>query len=302
MSAQTAQRQRPSRTVQQPVMKVTPYDKLSSWMIAIVFGLGLLTLAAVMYWWEVAPEKTEFLVPMEMVESPGGFEDGAPDETLKIESPEDPDPNPTTTEEVLDPSEVTETVEQVVQFSDKATEQAQDVMAQATEPSGNPGSADGTGRRGLGNGPGQGGVPAEQRWFIQYADQASLDEYAKQLDFFGIEMGALLKGGQLSYMTGMSGSPKTRTATSGKGESRLYMTWQGGTRREADEKLFQKASINARGAVLFHFYPKQTEQMLLQLEYNYAKRSAKEIRRTYFVVVKKGNGYAFVVTRQTYLK
>ncbi len=271
-------------------------------MIAVVIGLMLLTAYAIIYWWEVAPEKTEFLVPMEMVESPGGFEDGAPDETLKLESPEDPDPNPTTAEEVLDPSEVTETVEQVVQFSDKATEQAQDVMAQSTEPSGNPGSADGTGRRGLGNGPGQGGVPAEQRWFIQYADQTSLDEYAKQLDYFGIEMGALLRGGELVYMTGMSGSPSVRRATSGKGENRLYMTWQGGTRREADEKLFERGSINAKGAVLFHFYPKKTEQLLLQLEYNYAKRHAKEIRRTYFVVVKQGNGYTFVVTRQTYLK
>ena len=284
------------------MLKVTPYDRLSSGMIAVVIGLMLLTAYAIIYWWEVAPEKTEFLVPMEMVESPGGFEDGAPDETLKLESPEDPDPNPTTAEEVLDPSEVTETVDQVVQFSDKATEQAQDVMAQSTEPSGNPGSADGTGRRGLGNGPGQGGIPAEQRWFIQYADRTSLDEYAKQLDYFGIEMGALLRGGELVYMTGMSGSPNVRRATSGKGENRLYMTWQGGTRRDADEQLFERGNINAKGAVLFHFYPKKTEQMLLQLEYNYAKRHAKEIRRTYFVVVKEGNGYTFVVTRQTYLK
>ncbi|MCA9031790.1 MAG: hypothetical protein KDA66_13335 [Planctomycetaceae bacterium] len=297
----TKQLEKPSPQAHQPVLKINAYDRLSAWMIAVVIGLCGLTALAILYWWEVAPEKTDFLVPMEMVESPGGDEDGAPDETLKIESPEDPDPNATTSEEVIEPSQITETVEKVVQMSNQATDQAQNVT-QATQATGIPGSIEGTGRRGLGNGPGQGGIPNEQRWFIQYGDKASIEEYAKQLDFFGIEMGSLQDSGELVYMTNMSSSPKTRRSRSGKDETRLYMTWQGGTRREADEKLFGKANINARGGVLFHFYPKQTEQLLLQLEYNYAKRSAKEIRRTYFVVVKQGNGYSFVVTRQTYLK
>lgn len=273
-------------------------------MIAFVIALALGAIMAWLFYLEVAPERLDFMVPMEMVENPGGVEDGAPDETLKIESPEEPDPNPTTTEEVIDPSQITETVETVVQISDRATEQAQDVVAQATEASGTPGSADGTGRRGLGNGPGQGGIPNEQRWFIQYGDKASIKEYAKQLDFFKIEMGVLLPAsGQLIYMQKMSTPPAiTKRVTSGKDEKRLYMTWQGGTRREADEKLFEQNNINAKGGTLFHFYPKETEQLLLQLEYNYAKRNAKEIRRTYFVVVKQGSGYAFVVTRQTYLR
>jgi hypothetical protein len=284
-----------------PSLKINPFDRLSAGMMAIVFGLFLAAIAAILYWWEVAPEKADFLVPMEMLEAPGGDPDGAVDETLKLESPEEPDPNPTTAEEI-DPSLITETVETVVQISDRATLQAQDLLQQAVENSGTPGSADGTGRRGLGNGPGQGGIPAEQRWFIQYGDQSSLDEYAKQLDFFKIEMGVLLRGGQLVYLRDMSKTPQVRRATSGKDETRLYMTWQGGTRRVADEQLFARAGIDAKGGVLFHFYPKETEQLLLQLEYNYAKRNAKEIRRTYFVVVKQGNGYSFVVTRQTYLK
>ena len=80
------------------------------------------------------------------------------------------------------------------------------------------------------------------------------------------------------------------------------MTWQAGNRKAADEKLFQKINVGVSDAILFHFYPKKTEQLLLQVEFDYAKRKASEIRRTYFVVAKKGSGYQFIVTRQTYLR
>lgn len=290
--------QAPSR-MKDPVMKVTGFDRLSSGMIAIVLGLIVGVFAIVVWWATTRPERQEFLVPMEMVEISGGAEDGAPDETLKIESPEDVSENPS--EDVLDETEVTEVVENVVELADRATTQAQQV--QTTEATGSPGSADGTGRKALGSGPGKGGIPNEQRWFIKYADDVSLSEYAKQLDHFGIELGALLPSGQLVYITNVANAtPTKRTASSGKGEQRLYMTWQGGSRKQADEKLFQKAGVNVSNAILFHFYPKKTEQQLLRLEYQYGKRKASEIRRTYFVVVKQGSGYAFVVTRQIYLR
>ena len=216
--------------------------------------------------------------------------------------PEDPTENPTPNEEVLDETEITEIVENVVELAEQSTKQAQQVIARQDFATGTPGSADGTGRRPLGAGGGAGGVPNEQRWFIRYADQTSLTEYAKQLDFFGIELGALIPSGQMIYLSNLSKGFQKRTATSGKSESRLYMTWQGGTRKEADEQLFQKAGVNVTGAILFHFYPKQTEQLLLKLEYEYQKRKPTEIRRTYYVVVRQGSGYAFVVTRQIYLR
>ncbi len=293
----------PSAHVPTPVLKINAYDRLSSGMIAGVFGLIFLVIAAIIYWADVVPAREEFLVPMEMVELSGGQEDGSPDETLKIESPEEEIPNPSPTEEVLEEQEITEVVDNVVELADQATTQATQVMAQTSEATGTPGSASGTGGAPLGSGKGEGGIPNEQRWFISYSDKSSIEEYAKQLDFFGLEMGALLPSGKLALMTKMSaGSPTVNYKTSGKGETRLYMTWQGGSRKEADEKLFKKGSVDASGAVLFHFYPKDTEQLLLKMEFDYAKKKASEIRRTYFVVVKQGSGYAFVVTRQTYLR
>ena len=284
--------------VREPVMKVTSFDQLSAGMIAFVFGLILLVVAIIIWWATTRPPQTSFLVPMEMVDV-GGDEDGAPDETLQIESPEDPNENPSPTEEVLEEAELTEFVEDVVELADVATQQ---VNAIPVSQPGTPGSAEGTGRKRLGNGPGN-AIPNEERWFIRYSDKSAVDEYAKQLDFFGIEMGALIPSGQLILMSDMSSaSPKKTVKSSGKGESRLYMTWQAGNRKAADEALFKKFNVDVADAILFHFYPKKTEQMLLQLEFDYAKRKASEIRRTYFVVAKRGAGYQFLVTRQTYLK
>lgn len=276
------------------MLKVTFFDRLSSGMISFVIGLVLIVFAIIVWWASTVPERHEFLVPMEMIEISGGAEDGAPDETLLIESPEDPVDDPVE-------EEITDIVDNVVELSDQVTTQAEQV--QVTETEGTPGSADGTGRRGLGSGPGEGGIPNEQRWFIRYADDVSLSEYAKQLDFFGVELGALLPSGELVYLNNLSNSaPTKRVSSSGRDEQRLYMTWQGGSRKAADEKLFERAGVNLSGAIMFHFYPKQTEQLLLTQEHQYANRKASEIRRTYFVAVKEGSGYGFVVTRQTYLR
>ena len=283
--------------VPEPAMKVNSFDRLSAGMIAFVFGLILVVAGIVIWWLTTRPPRTQFLTPMEMVEV-GGEEDGSPDETLQLESPEDPTENPSPTDEVMEETELTELVEDVVELADNATQQ---VNAIPVAKPGNPGSAVGTGRARLGNGPGN-AVPNEERWYIKYSDKTSVDEYAKQLDFFGIEMGALLPTGQLALLSNMSTSPKKATKSSGKGEARLYMTWQAGNRKAADETLFKKIGVDVSNAILFHFYPKKTEQMLLQLEFDYKKRKASEIRRTYFVAAKKGSGFQFVVTKQTYMR
>lgn len=284
--------------IHEPVMKVNLYDRLSAWMISCVIGLLIGVFCVVTWWLTTRPPSQEFLVPMEMVAASGGSESGSPDETLSIESPEDPTENAASSEDVQE-SDPTEIVQSVVELANQATQQADQVLAQNASSGGSPGSVQGTGRRALGSGPGEGGIPNEERWVIRYADDTSLAEYAKQLDHFGIELGALLPDGQLVYMSKVSSNaPVKRVSTSGKGEQRLYMTWQGGSRKEADAKLFARIDVDVSKAVLFHFYSKSTEQLLLTKEFQFAKRKAQEIRRTYFVVVKQGAGYDFVVTRQ----
>jgi hypothetical protein len=148
-----------------------------------------------------------------------------------------------------------------------------------------------------------GGIPREQRWFLRFAEGRSVDEYAKQLDFFGIEIGVLQPQGELIYVSNFSTRPRQRPVKSGKDEQRLYMTWQSGERRAADVKLLSRAGVQVtRQSIIFHFYPKKIEQLLAQTEFNYRKKPPQEIRRTYFLVQQRGKGYAFEVTRQTYMR
>lgn len=137
----------------------------------------------------------------------------------------------------------------------------------------------------------------EQRWFVEFGDKGDLKSYAAQLDFFGIELGALFADeNRLVYLSNLSqAQPTSREVKTGDSEKRLFMSWQDGSeeRRAADIELFHKASIDAGPAVVMHFYPAETEEMLARVEFDYGKESPTEIRRTYFQVRNAGTGYEF---------
>jgi len=287
------------REVRLPQMRYTTYDRVSSFMMALVIGILLTVLFIVSQWWAIRKPPPLEMIAMEMVVG-GGFEDGNPNETLQVESPEAPDPNASPVNEEVEQAELMETLENVVELSDRATKQVQQVMAQQST-TGHPGSAVGTGGRPLGSGGGPGsGIPAYQRWFIKFSE-ASTAEYAKQLDHFGIELAVFSPTtGKLTYVKGFSGASAVRTVDKWNDE-RVYFRWSGGPRERIDRELLQKAGVQSAGGQIFHFYPDATIQLLGTLEFRHANRSAKEIRRTYFVVVPEGGGYTFVVTKQTYL-
>lgn len=288
------------KRVKPPVISVTRYDVVSAFMIAIVIALIITVLWLCAVWVAHRIPKAEIPAELEILELPGGDLDGAIDETLRLDSPEDASDDPSLEDNETE-SEIEETIENVLELADQSTTQAHQQYTEELRHTGKKGSATGTGRRALGDGPGKSGFPREQRWFVRFSDQGTLAEYAAQLDFFGIELGALLPDGKLVYLSQLSNDkPNMREATTGKGEQRLYMTWQGGGRKSADVKLFQKQNIAVGSATIFHFYPPQTEQLLAQLELKYQNRAVEEIRRTYFVVQSEGNGFRFVVTKQRY--
>ena len=292
-----------SDPVQNPVMGTTRYDKVSAGMICGVVGLLGLTGLLIAIWLSNRLPSPPDPVPFEIVDLPGGFEDGDPNETPELESPEEEIPDPSIAETQEEQAEITEMLETVVELSDAASQQVEMVIqSDASATSGKVGSAKGTGGRPLGMGGGKGGFPRDQRWFIKFTD-SSIEEYAKQLDHFNIELGALFPDGRLIMMKNMSQArPTTRTLNTGKGEARLYMTWRGGSRQEADKQLFQKAGINAAAATVMHFYAPETESLLAKVEIGYRNKKSAEIRRTYFNVRKDGSGYKFIVTSQSYLR
>lgn len=305
--------------VRQPVMRVNRYDRISAGMIATVLSLVACMVVVIAWWLSTRPPRREFLRPMEMMPmtGEGGVEDGRPEDSLKVDSPYEENDNPSAVEDAIDDVMVTSVTEvfessagaaQIAEFGTRESnlKLAPESTGALGVSGGRPGSSHGTGdRRGLGHGPGPGGggIANDQRWFITFGDEVSLREYAQQLDFFGIELGALLPDGKLIYLSRMSQpAPLKREATSGKDEQRMYMTWRGGNRKEADAKILQAIGVNPSQAVIFHFYPQRTEQLLLTLEYQHEKLQAHQIRRTYFSVVKQGTGYEFVVVRQVPLR
>ena len=292
----------PAEPRHEPVIGVTGYDRASAAVIAIVLAL-IVTVAYLFVRWLSQHEfEANTLPPLETVVVGGGDPDGNPDDSPLLESLAEEVPDPSLEELREDETTVEELLETVVDVSDIAANPAP--SAATGEAGGTPGSAAGTGGRPLGFGPGTGGVSAEQRWFVSFADRGSLEEYAKQLDFFGIELGVLDVGdGSLTLVRDFSAaSPTVTRKTSGADDGRLYFLWQGGGRKAADEKLLAKANVPAAAKPVLHFYPQKTEQRLLRLEKSYADRDFQDIRRTYFEVEKAGGGYDFKVTQQSYLR
>ena len=159
----------------------------------------------------------------------------------------------------------------------------------------------GTGGPGQGFGPGDGGVRREDRWSIQYKTGQTADEYARQLDAFGVEL-AIVAGNQLVYASNFAQArPTTRRAT-GADDKRLFFVWRGQGRKQSDLALLAKAGLEVGEGVIFQFYPDRVESILEQLEVRHKGRQPAEIRSTRFGVTEAGGSYQFEVLAQETLR
>ena len=93
-----------------------------------------------------------------------------------------------------------------------------------------------------------------------------------------------------------------RNVMTGASEKRLELKWESGSLRKTEHQLLKGAGINTQGAMILHIYPTYSENILTKLEKEFRNRNVKTIRRTIFSVRKRGKGYRFLVTRQTYLR
>ncbi len=83
-------------------------------------------------------------------------------------------------------------------------------------------------------------IKKSQRWEIRYAEQ-SLEQYARQLDFFNIDV-AIAKGQTITYVSDLSKRvPTVRTNENGLQEKRIYFAWQDADRQRADARLLSKS-------------------------------------------------------------
>lgn len=239
-----AQLQTSFNRTSQAVTATAEFGKTAAGTIALVSGLFARTGLIFVIGTASQLPVTNTATPIELIQTHAEFESEDPDHILDLQSREIEFRNPA-------PPEFRTMLEIAVELSDSASQQVENAIRTNTFPiSLNYG---GGARSGNWSGVPNGHPGREQRWRIKF-NEGDLATYARQLDFLRIELGALFKDGRLIFIKNTSSAkPISRVVHTGKNERRLYMTWRGGTRRQADVVLFQKAGVpDADNATIMH--------------------------------------------------
>jgi hypothetical protein len=140
--------------------------------------------------------------------------------------------------------------------------------------------------------------PRPRHWAIAFAE-GDLDLYARQLDFFGIDLGVITPDSKVVYAFHLS-KPKPDTRVCDKPwlkERRYYLTDR--SFRQADEKLFSRAGIEAGDRLILKFIPPAIEDQLSDLENSYPKdESGRKLKKTRFGIRPTGKGFSLYVIEQ----
>ena len=297
------------------VLGESSYDKITSLLMAVLMGAFLVVSWLGLVYVSTQAYASRVTAPLQIIEvfgGGGGSPEGTAGSTEKIDvAGADAAPMASNNEEAAgdfeEPS-VQQTPGAMLDVAVEAGQSLAEVDLGAVMPtggqvaSGRRASKIGTGGPGLGNGPGDGGVAAEQRWSIVYKEGQPADEYARQLDALGVEMAVVAPPDQLLYISNFSSPTPTKRRAAAHGDHRLYFLWQGRGRKASDIELLRKAEVEVGDSVVFQFYPDTAERRLAELEVRYKGRQPAEIRVTRFTVVPSANGYDFQVVAQEPLR
>lgn len=287
-------------------LQVSRYDRASSLLLALLLTAGTVAFFLFVLWVSnkvSAPPRSPDLPPiLRLGNGEGGGNRQAPGGS-QLDTPSD--------EPVVGKDNRTTNVQEELRRLDVTSLSKADLLddpeAVASKRRGSQGTGGGIGG---GDGPGKGmgdqgdrlvGDPAapERKWEVLFA-KSTLDAYAKQLDFFHIELGVVLPGNKIVYACNLGGSkPNIRTATDPAGEKRYYLTWRSGEMQQADRDLLARAGVEAGNSLVVKFLPPEAEQRLIDLEKSHAGVNAKRVGRTRFGVRAEGAGFAFYVMEQS---
>lgn len=144
-------------------------------------------------------------------------------------------------------------------------------------------------------------IPRWERWKIEYTT-SNVDNYARQLDYFEIELGVAGGGKKnVDYASGFANSRPDSRSAPGHKDARLHMIWRDDPIRKMDEQLLGQAGIVTKNRVILHFYPAGLEATLSELELVHANgRLVEEIQTTAFGIRREDGGYEIIVVGQTY--
>ncbi|MBX7166478.1 MAG: hypothetical protein K1X74_09015 [Pirellulales bacterium] len=288
---------RPQASAIPTAVRVTSYDRAASWLVALLVLSGTSFAFLLGAWLAGKPPMRPKPRPVEIPDVGGGSPTGIPGESMQIDSP---NKDEIAAETDLQQNELQDTLAMVVDAV--ATNQAaitDPSLSSDVEVGGPSGPSKGDGRAvGLGYGNGEPGIPRAQRWEMRFAEGATLQDYARQLDYFKIELGAVGVNSEVQYAFNLSASRPELRVGPAKDEQRLYMSWQQGSLKEADRALLARAGAALPGRQIVQFYPQDLENELAGLELAYRGREQGQIRKTIFGVRAAGDGYEFYVIEQ----
>ncbi len=276
-------------------LRISRYDRASSLLLSLLILIGIVVFILLVAWLSSQIFVPQTAVPVELADFSG--DDGP---VGGGQTPEPPNPEEIREMELEQPV-ITETLTAISSVVQKQVPKLDDPMIAHKKTTGM-GFGHGQGRgRGDGVGDGTGGL--SRRWEVRFDKGATLDEYARQLDHFDIELGVLLSDGRLAYVKNFTNPrPTVRyDPNPSEKEKRYYLTWHRGGLREADKALLARAGIEAGRSIILKFLPGELEQKLVRMERARAVgRDPKEIRRTLFGIRSVGGGYTFYVMDQSY--
>ncbi len=277
-------------------LRVSSYEQTASWLVSLLVLLGLCTVCLIVMWYTSRLHVPIVAVPVQIADVGGGNESGVVGESMQLDAPN--------AEQLSRDTDLTERnfPQSVASIADAvSSRQAMlaDVEQQGESRSKGGGKQQGTGNQsGKGQGDGPVGIPRANRWEVRFGDSRSIDDYARQLDFFQIELGLIGATQQVFYVHHLSDAkPQVRTGTR-EAEERLYMSWRRGTLGEADRDLVRRAGLAPESKVIVQFFPSAIENQLAQLEMAHAKLPAQQIRKTIFGVRAASKGFEFYVIEQ----
>ncbi len=198
-------------------MKTTFYERTTSMLIALLLLGGAVVAIMLGLWLSAQVLARPVAVPVTLV--PRG--DGAGDEAAE-EDPNVLEPGP---EFVQEESTMLEPLETVVDIVSKNA-----AIFSETAPMDDSLLAGGKSGDGRTRGKGLGLAGPVRRWEFNFDRAVGVAEYAKMLDFFGIELGVLQPGGKVIYVAQLGETYRSRGADHGR-KAVLHDLAQGGPRR-----------------------------------------------------------------------
>ncbi len=291
--------QHDSRDAEREKFRISRFDIITSFFMASMLFIGVFVFMLFVIWltsrWTFAP-----LAIKAIIENPAGRGDNAEGFERDFEPPGEEE-----VEELLEPT-LQDTIEAV-------TDAVSSVAASLTT-SDTDATASTAGKGGAGDsrppgpeGEGEDIVPRFERWQLNFTAR-DIPSYAKQLDSYNIELGAI--GGKIQgvhAVNNLHGKPTARLIVDTESEKRLYFMFKSASPlMQFDLSLLNAAGVQTQGRTPLKFIPTELENKLafIELEYSKAKGhpSVTEIAKTVFESKPQGGGFEFEVTSQRYRK